>query len=342
MSESDVSQSDGLAGARAAAVIYNPVKVDIRVLRTVVAEEERLSGYGPTAWFQTTPDDAGGKVTRQALAAGPVVVIVAGGDGTVRAVAAEVQSSGIPLAVVPVGTGNLLARNLRLKLSDVRDAIHTAFTGSDRHIDVGFAELERADRSISKHAFLVMAGIGLDANMAVNTSSVLKKRVGWLAYVHPIALSVIRNRQLSMRYRIDESHVRSIRAHTVIVGNCGTLTANMLLLPDAVIDDGLLDVVVLRPKGVGGWARIGTRLAVGGVLHRSKGGRLMLQAAPTFQALQYVQARELVVRFEAPEAIELDGDSFGDVVAAKITILHRSLIVRVAGKRAVNSASGRS
>jgi diacylglycerol kinase family enzyme len=312
-----------------AAVVYNPAKVDIGALRAAVSAEEARAGFGPTVWFETAPDDAGRGAARDALAEGPAVVIVVGGDGTVRAVAEEVHPHGVPLAVVPVGTGNLLARNLGLKLADLTDSIHTAFAGSDRRIDLGSAELEREDRSTSTHAFLVMAGIGLDANMAVNTSNVLKKRVGWLAYVHPIAQSIMRNRQLPMRYRIDGSRVRSIRAHTVIVGNCGTLTANILLLPDAVVDDGLLDVVVLRPKGVGGWARIGTRLALGGLLHRSRGGRLILQSAPALNALQYVQARELVVRFEAAEAIELDGDSFGDVVAVRITIRRLGLSIRV-------------
>ena len=322
------------AARRVAAVVYNPVKVDLSALRAAVADEETRGGYGPTVWFETSSQDAGQKAARDALAADPSVVIVAGGDGTVRAVAGEVHSSGVSLALVPAGTGNLLARNLRLKLSDLKDSVHTAFAGSERLIDIAFAEFEREDHSTTRHAFLVMAGIGLDANMAVNTNSVLKKRVGWLAYTHPIAQSVIRNRQLPMRYRIDGSRVRSIRAHTVIVGNCGTLTANILLLPDAVVDDGLLDVIVLRPKGVGGWARIGTRLAIGGVLNRSKGGRLILQAAPAFEALQYVQARELVVRFETAEAIELDGDSFGDVMAARITILRRSLSVRVPAEHA--------
>lgn len=312
-----------------AAVVCNPSKVDVRTLHGIIAAEEERCGYLPTRWFETTVDDPGQAAAREALRAGPSVVIVVGGDGTVRAVAETVYSSDVPLAVVPVGTGNLLARNLRLSLADLALALHVAFGGTERAIDIAFAELEREDGSISRHAFLVMAGIGLDANMAANTNSALKKRIGWLAYTHPIATSVIRNKQLPMHYKLDDGRARSVRAHTVIVGNCGTLTANILLLPDALVDDGQLDVVVLRPNGAFGWARIGSRLALNGVLHRSRGGRRLMRAAPNIRALQYVQAQQLIVRFNTPEHIELDGDSFGTVSAAKLSVLHRGLTLRV-------------
>lgn len=312
-----------------ATVVCNPSKVDVQALRDIIAAEEERCGYLPTLWFETSVDDPGQAAAGKALLAAPSVVIVVGGDGTVRAVAEAVYSSGVPLAVVPVGTGNLLARNLRLTLADLALSVHVAFGGTDRMIDIAFAELEGEDGSISRNAFLVMAGIGLDANMAANTNSTLKRRIGWLAYAHPIAASVIRNKQLPMHYKLDNGRARSVRAHTVIVGNCGTLTAKILLLPDALVDDGLLDVVVLRPKGAFGWARIGSRLALNGVLQRSRGGRRLMQAAPNIRALQYAQARQLIVRFNTPEPIELDGDSFGAASAAKLSVLHRGLTVRV-------------
>lgn len=311
-----------------AAVVCNPSKVHVAALRAIVAAEEKRSGFLPTRWFETTLDDPGQQATAAALSTDPSVVIVVGGDGTVRAVAETMFASGVPLALVPVGTGNLLARNLRLALGNLATSIHVAFAGAERSIDIAFAQLERADGGLDRHAFLVMAGIGLDANMAANTNSALKRRIGWLAYAHPIASSVIRNKQLPMHYKLDDARSRSVRAHTVIVGNCGTLTANILLLPEALIDDGLLDVVVLRPKGALGWARIGSRLALNGMLHRTKGGRLLMQAT-NIRALQYVQARQLIVRFNAVEHIELDGDSFGSVAAAKLSVVQQGLTVRV-------------
>lgn len=311
-----------------AAVVCNPSNVDVRALRAIVAAEEERSGFLPTQWFETTLDDPGQQAAAAAMRTHPSVVIVVGGDGTVRAVAEAMYASGVPLALVPVGTGNLLSRNLGHTLGNLTTAVHVAFAGTDRPIDIAFAELEREDGSLSRHAFLVMAGIGLDANMAANTNNALKKRIGWLAYAHPIASSVIRNKQLPMHYKLDDARSRSVRAHTVIVGNCGTLTANILLLPDALIDDGLLDVVVLRPNGAVGWARIGSRLALNGMLHRTKGGRLLMRAT-NIRALQYVRARQLIARFNAVEHIELDGDTFGSVAAAKLSVVHQGLTVRV-------------
>ncbi|MEI3849863.1 MULTISPECIES: diacylglycerol/lipid kinase family protein, partial [unclassified Microbacterium] len=166
-----------------------------------------------------------------------------------------------------------------------------AFDGEIRSIDVAVAELEDENGHRHAHSFAVMAGIGLDAAMARNTTALAKRHLGWFAYVTPIARSIIANRLFHLDYRIDDGRTRSARAHTIIVGNCGTLTGNMLLIPAARIDDGLLDVVMLRPKGLLGWARIGTRLTIQGIAQRSRFGRRMLMQAPTFRALAYAQGQ---------------------------------------------------
>ncbi|WP_341856925.1 hypothetical protein [Brachybacterium sp. GPGPB12] len=116
--------------------------------------------------------------------------------------------------------------------------------------------------------------------MARTTSPLAKRIIGWLAYVPPIARSLLANRALGLTYRIDGGRTRAARAHTVIIGNCGTLTGGMLLPPGAAPDDGLLDVVMPRPARRLGWARIGTRLTAQGIAHRSRLGRSMLRLAP--------------------------------------------------------------
>ncbi|WP_308799398.1 diacylglycerol/lipid kinase family protein [Agromyces silvae] len=314
-----------------AAIVYNPVKTRLDRVRRAVTEQEQLHGWGESRWYETGSEDFGAHAAEEALAKSPTVVIVAGGDGTVRAVAETLVESGTPLALVPAGTGNLLARNLRLSLTDIDGAVAAAFAGVTRPVDIAVADLEDEHSARRTHVFLVMAGIGLDAEMAANTSATAKKRLGWLAYVNPIARSVIANRLFHLDYRIDGGHTRSTRAHTVIVGNCGTLTGNMLLIPTAKVDDGLLDVVMLRPKGGFGWARIGTRLTIQGVAHRSRFGRDLLRLAPDLQALAYAQGRQFDARFETPHGIELDGDSFGHVVRARITVRPGALQVCVGG-----------
>lgn len=313
-----------------AAIVYNPVKVPLERVRRAVAEEERRHGWGRSRWYETGSADFGRGAAEDALAHGPAVVIVAGGDGTLRAVAEAVYESGIPIAVLPAGTGNLLARNLGIPLTGVEGSVAAAFSGGTRAVDVGIAELEDDEGRRSAHAFLVMAGIGLDAEMAENTSALAKKHLGWLAYVTPIARSIIANRLFHVDYRVDRGRVRSTRAHTIIVGNCGTLTGNMLLIPSAIIDDGLLDVVMMRPKGRFGWARIGTRLTLQGIARRSRLSRRMLQHAPDLQALTYAQGRQFEARFETPHGIELDGDSFGRIVRARISVRPGALHLRTA------------
>jgi diacylglycerol kinase family enzyme len=298
-------------------------------LRAAVAEQERRAGWAPSSWHETAADDSGRAAAREAVSDNPDMVIVAGGDGTVRVVAENIRESGVRLGVVPAGTGNLLARNLDIPVNDLKNAVRIAFSGVDRIIDVARIELEDADGTRHAHDFLVMAGIGLDAHMAANTNERLKKRIGWLAYTDPIARSVIGNEQLSMQYQLDGSRPRTLRAHTVIAGNCGTLTANILLLPDAVIDDGLLDIVALRPSNRFAWARIVSSLVLNRFTHRTKPGRLARRAAGEFGGLQYAQAHSLVVRLAEPQQIQLDGDSFGVVSALKISIVDAALPVRV-------------
>lgn len=314
-----------------AAVVYNPVNVPLERVRSAVAEQEQRHGWSESHWYQTSSEDSGRRAAFDAIASGPAVVIVAGGDGTVRTVAEVVHESGIPLALLPAGTGNLLARNLGFPLNDVAGSVATAFTGATRAVDVAVAELEDDEGRRSTQIFLVMAGIGLDAAMAQNTSALAKKRLGWLAYVTPIAQSILRNRMIHLHYRVDGGRARSARAHTVIVGNCGTLTGSMLLIPSAVIDDGLLDVVMLRPKGRLGWAGIGTRLTIQGIAQRSRFGRSMLQLTPDIKALVYAQGRQFDVRFDTPHRIELDGDSFGMVVRARITVRPAALQICIGG-----------
>ncbi|SED77090.1 Diacylglycerol kinase family enzyme [Ruania alba] len=308
-------------------LIVNPVKVDAVRLRSAVVAEEQAGGWRRSVWLETSADDPGQEVARTALAHDPTVIIVAGGDGTVRAVAEVVHSSGTPVAVVPAGTGNLLARNLDL-MGSIETAVRTAFTGSAHPIDVGVAELTHRDGRVGTQVFLVMTGVGLDARMANDTNMVLKKRIGWLAYTEPISRSVLGNEQFEMHFRVGDAKERSVLAHTVIVGNCGTITAGILLLPDAQPDDGLLDVVLLRPKGFWQWFRVAARLGIGGLLHRTEGGRVVLRAAPDLRAMQYVRDRTLTARFDRAQHIQLDGDSFGLVSAVTITLRPGALLVR--------------
>ncbi|MDN5727127.1 MAG: NAD(+)/NADH kinase, partial [Propionibacteriales bacterium] len=104
---------------RRAAMVYNPVKVDLEVLQAAVEAAEATSGYEPTIWLETSKEDPGTSMASDAVDQGATVVLAAGGDGTVRAVAEGLRGTDVPLALLPSGTGNLLARNLELTLDSI-------------------------------------------------------------------------------------------------------------------------------------------------------------------------------------------------------------------------------
>jgi len=316
--------------SRRAAIVYNPLKVDKRKLRASVTAAEKAAGWSKSLWFETTADEAGGGLAKQAAAEGVEVVLAAGGDGTVRAVAEGLRDTKVALALLPAGTGNLLARNLDLPLSNLDSSVQTAFTGENRDIDLGLAEVERPDGTTEQHAFVVMAGIGLDAKMVANTNPELKKRVGWLAYADAIARSLRDAQQLRISFRADDGPARTMRAHTVLVGNCGLLPGNVLLLPDASLDDGVLDIVALRPEGFFGWAQVWVKIVwENGVLRRSSVGRKMMGYSREIRTLRYLKASTFEVRLDRAEEFELDGDDFGVVIGFRTEVDAGALTVRV-------------
>jgi diacylglycerol kinase family enzyme len=317
------------APVHVAAVIFNPIKVDLVALRETVTAEASAAGWGETVWFETSVDDVGQKATKQALEKKVDLIIAAGGDGTVRAVAESIRGTGVPLALLPSGTGNLLARNLKLTLDDMPGSVTAAFTGEDRPIDLALIDIEREDKSRDRHVFVVMAGMGMDARMIKNTDDDLKEKAGWIAYVSAIVKSLRDPNELHLRIRLNDGPVKRATVHTLIIGNCGSLPGNILLLPDAVVDDGLLDLLLMRPGSALGWLRVWGKVAwVNVVLRRTKAGRTHV-GAKNDGDLRYETGTEFVARLSRPEEIELDGDPFGKTTAFKTWIEPGALTVRL-------------
>jgi diacylglycerol kinase family enzyme len=162
-----------------AVVIFNPVSGHIPAEQRTRTIRDAFAAAGVAVdWFETTIEDAGGDATAKAVRDGADLVAVSGGDGTVRACAAALAGTGVPMAILPSGTGNLLAVNLRVPRS-LKAAVQVALTGRRRAIDVGMGDVEVA----GVPSFLVMGGLGFDAAMLLGTKPKLKRRVGNLAYV---------------------------------------------------------------------------------------------------------------------------------------------------------------
>lgn len=327
----------GTRAAVRAAVVYNPVKVDAARLRTAVESAAARAGVTDLLWYETRVDEDGdggnGQAqTRDALAAGATLVLAAGGDGTVRAVAEALRGRDADLAIVPSGTGNLLARNLGVPFARLDDACAIAFEGGTRAIDLGIASITAVDGGIHEHVFLVMAGLGIDATMIANTRPRLKRRLGWLAYVDAGFRALPKAQKVRVRYTLDGGTTRSAQVSTILVANCGSLPGNIELIPDAAVDDGMLDIAVLQPRSFFGWLMIWRKITwENRVLRRSAVGRKIIRFTELAirTELTYLRGASVRLTVDRPEPFELDGDGFGEVLAAGLTVDHQALRVRV-------------
>ena len=310
--------------------MFNPTKVDVPKLKKAVNAAAKAAGWAAPLWFGTTEDDPGQSVTASAVRRGASVVLAAGGDGTVRAVAEALRDTEVSLAVLPSGTGNLLARNLELPLTDLDASIETALNGTDREIDLGIAEIVREDGDREEHVFLVMAGLGLDAKMIKNTSTKLKKAVGWLAYIDGIARSLPELKPVRLHYRVDGHAERTMNVHTILVGNCGVLPGGFLLMPNAKPDDGILDFAALRPRGPFGWLKVWQKVAwENGVLRKSALGRKIIDLSRDAKDVTYFTGRKLSMTVDVPQEFQLDGDEFGEAKSVHAWVDAGALTVKV-------------
>jgi diacylglycerol kinase (ATP) len=312
--------------------VFNPTKVDEARLKKTVNDAAIRAGWARPRWYPTTVDDPGQLLTRTALSKGAELVLAAGGDGTVRAVADELRGTSVALGIIPSGTGNILARNLSLPLNNLEAAAEIAFATEERSIDVGVATLTDADGSDSEHAFLVMAGLGLDAALIANTNSVLKSRVGWLAYVDAGVRTLPTLSKVRLRFSVGPAPERSAHVSGILVANCGSLPGNIQLFPDALIDDGELDVAVLQPKTFLGWLMIWRKITwENRILRRTSLGRRYIQLTTEGRetVISYLRGGAVALAVDEPAPFEIDGDDFGVVTAVLLTIDPAALRVKV-------------
>jgi diacylglycerol kinase family enzyme len=238
------------------------------------------------------------------VAAGARRVLVCGGDGTVAACAGALAGTGVAMAVVPVGTGNLLARNLDIPL-ELPQALDVAFGTAERTIDV----LEAGEQR-----FVVMAGLGFDAALIRDTDDDLKARLGWLAYIGGLARALRRSPHARFTIALDDGPPVTTEAIGVLVGNVGQLEAGITLMPDASPDDGRLDVLVLAPRTVKDWPALTWRIL-----------RRRPDAGPQAEIRRGKRVR---ISSEVAVPVEFDGDFRGDATELQVEVLAAALTVR--------------
>jgi YegS/Rv2252/BmrU family lipid kinase len=268
-----------------AAVVFNPATgggddADSRRRDT----EAALDGAGlEVLWLETTKEDPGQGQTAKAVAEGVDLVIAQGGDGTVMACVTGLAGTEVPLAVLPGGTGNLLATNFDIP-SDLDEAVQVAVTGDRVRLDVAAMDDDR---------FVVMGGIGFDAAMLRDADPELKEHLGAVAYVLS-GFKNLRRRATRFQLRLDDRPPVERRGQGVLIGNLGRLQGGLPVMPDARPDDGLLDVAVLRTRTMLDWLALAARVVT---RRRRKDPQMEL-----------FQARRIEVHCDTPQPVERDGD----------------------------------
>ncbi|WP_434616855.1 diacylglycerol/lipid kinase family protein [Arthrobacter sp. A5] len=305
----------GQTGNQKVAVILNPVKAGAPDARTFILRSAALAGWKEPLFFETTMEDPGYSQARQALEYGADVVVVGGGDGTVRVVAEVLRHTQVPMGVIPLGTGNLLARNLGLRVNDIHSDVQTALFGHQRHIDTATMAIENSvTGASSKHAFLVIAGLGMDAEVVGDTRKRLKRTVGWLAYSEA-GMRHLPGRRKKISIAMDDQDPQQRKVRTVLFANCGLLPGGIDFVPNALIDDGVLDVVVASPRSALGWAAMAVKI--------------VLQHKGRLPVIDYYRAEKITIRTAVPEETQLDGDTFGKATKVTVAVEPKALLVRV-------------
>ncbi|MBK6871033.1 MAG: diacylglycerol kinase family lipid kinase [Kineosporiaceae bacterium] len=310
------ARTDGTTQRPHVAVVVNPTKItDLDAETAWLARRSVAHDLAPATWWQTTVDDPGTGMTEKALAEQPAAVLAYGGDGTVRAVAAGLAGTSTPLGILPAGTGNLLARNLSLPLTDLDAALDIALGTRERRVDVARVEIDHSgeDHDPVQDIFCVMAGIGFDAEVMASVGHELKQRVGWWAYILA-GTRKLSGPRVRVAIKLDDHEVVHRWVRSVLVGNCGELIGGFPLMPDAELDDGWLDLAVVAPRGVVGWGAV-----IATVLTRSRRGH---------PVVQHLRARTVEIRAEHPLHVQLDGDAAGTARVLRASADPLALTVR--------------
>ncbi|GGC02800.1 diacylglycerol/lipid kinase family protein [Cellulomonas carbonis] len=345
--EGTASTDETPAAHTLVAFVANPTKPGVPELRDAAVQACAARYLPEPMWFDTTAEDPGIGQAREAIEKGAQLVVAVGGDGTVRAVAEGLSGTGVAMGLLPQGTGNLLARNLDIPLTDVEEMLRIALTGDDLAIDVGWLTVVRDESDVRDdiaeadpeavapeetpadtaepardHIFLVMAGLGFDAAVMGDTDEDLKAKVGWFAYFLAGAKH-LRGRRMRVAMSVDGEPWRAARLRSIVFGNVGRLPGGITLIPGAEANDGVLHVGALDARGgILGWLQLFSEVSMQRFGFRT-------ELPNRIGRIDHVNAREVRVRSRDPQPVQVDGDTIGEALEVAAKIQERALVVRV-------------
>jgi YegS/Rv2252/BmrU family lipid kinase len=270
-------------------VIFNPAARGEKSRRLWRFLESQTAANSALTLAATTNPNHAQDLAAQAVAAGFRTVIAAGGDGTINEVVNGFGASGATLGILPLGTANVFARELRIP-QNIRAAWATIEAGHTRAVDLGCAQATGQRRH-----FVQLAGVGFDAAAVRAADWKLKKRIGPLSYVWA-GFKALRESRAPVEVLVDGA-VRA-RGFAVLVGNGRLYGGWFRVFPEARPDDGRLDICVFENSRY---------------LDLCRYTQAVIRGAHTgLRDVHYFQAERFECRAATPAPFELDGELAGD------------------------------
>lgn len=290
-------------------IIFNPNAAYGRALKKLAEIEARLDSLGIHTLIKTTTHPGhGSELVAATGLAGFDGVVAAGGDGTLFEVLNGLyqhpKPKRVPLGLLPIGTGNAYARDLGLQPFDWPAAIDILHQGHTRQVDVGHVQTDNGE-----YYFLNVIGMGFAVDASLTASNL--KLIGNTAYTIATLWQVLKLKSYPLIIELDDEEIRQDNIF-VTISNSRYTGTHFLIAPGAVIDDGLLDVTLLRklPR------------------HR------LLRLFPTIYHGGHVEKPEVTVHrvanitIRSPAGMQLGPDGeFQGRTPARISCLHQDLAI---------------
>jgi diacylglycerol kinase (ATP) len=269
-------------------VVINPAAGKSEPVLSILNQVLKPAGI---TWDNSITQQAGDctRLVREAIDRGVDLIAVYGGDGTIMEAANGLIGSEIPLLVLPGGTGNVFSIELGIP-QDLQAAIELLLDPQARirAIDVG---------RCGERYFLLRVGIGFVAEQINLTSRELRDRYGKLAYFIAALQAVPSAAAAQYHIQVDGEDM-DFEGTMCLIENAGNIgISNTSLVPDVSIDDGLLDLIVLR--GIDLETALSALSSVTGRETR-------------FENLDHRQGRELTIQADPPQKVVVDGEPFGE------------------------------
>jgi YegS/Rv2252/BmrU family lipid kinase len=272
-------------------VVLNPMAGNSAAADVRAALDRHFSAE---AWtqevYETTGDEQVADIVRAALERGCDLVVAAGGDGTVSEVAEALVHTDIPLGIIPVGTANVLARELELPLDLEGACALLAGEHTTNNIDA---------MQVGDKAFFLQIGVGIDSLMIRDTDRDAKRRFGRAAYLWTALKWLIGYQPRRFTIAADGRRLRP-RAAQVLIANGGVLGMPPFSWgPHIRPDDGRIDVCVVSARALSDYLRVGWQVLIG---HRRRGQNIRY----------YTAERSVVIDADRPLPVQADGEILGD------------------------------